>query len=328
MTGIYELQDCDYEVVSDKTGFDPELLTVEYADRHLVAMGPGLDVRARCSVWWRDTASLDGKPIGTIGHYAAKDKASGRSVILRALAELRSKGCEIAVGPMNGNTWRSYRFIVDRGTAKPFFLEPDNDDSWPDHFTECGFEPLSRYVSEINFDIASRQPEVGSLRRKLDRLGVRITPLNTDHADDEIDGIYDVACESFGNSFLYTPLDTGSYRSIYEPLLHRVDPRLILVAKHDDRVVGFIFSPPDYLQAATGRKMDTIVIKTIAILPRPRYSGLGRLLIVDLLRNALELGYTAAISALMHLDNRSQKISSGCAGPMRGYALFGRSLSS
>ena len=100
----------------------------------------------------------------------------------------------------------------------------------------------------------------------------------------------------------------------------------MLVAKHDGRVVGFVFSPPDYLQQ--GDKIDTIVIKTFAILPDKCYSGLGRVLIVDMLQNALSMGYTTAISALMHTDNRSQKISSGCAGPMRRYALFARSLTS
>ncbi len=100
----------------------------------------------------------------------------------------------------------------------------------------------------------------------------------------------------------------------------------MLVAKHDERVVGFVFSPPDYLQQAN--KIDTIVIKTFAILPSKCYSGLGRVLIVDMLQNALNMGYTTAISALMHTDNRSQKISSDCAGPMRRYALFARSLTS
>ena len=68
------------------------------------------------------------------------------------------------------------------------------------------------------------------------------------------------------------------------------------------------------------------MIKTIAILPRSELSGLGRVLIVDLLKNALEMGFTTAISALMHTDNRSQKISSDCAGPMRRYSLFAREL--
>ncbi|MFQ5983782.1 MAG: GNAT family N-acetyltransferase [Woeseiaceae bacterium] len=327
MTNVEELQARDYERIDDPTGFDPASLAEESADRHYAALGPSLSLRARCSVWWRDTASLDGRRIGTIGHYAATDPEAGRAVIRQALAKLRSRGCAIAVGPMNGNTWRTYRFVVERGTAKPFFLEPDNPDGWPDHFGDCGFEPLSWYVSEINPDIANRQPALGCLRHKMDRLGVTIRALNSDDPDDDMNGIYDVVCSSFRDSFLYTPVDRDSYTSLYEPLLTRVDPRLVLVAEHDDRVVGFIFSPPDYLQQTAGDKIDTIVIKTVAILPRKRYSGLGRLLIVELLHKALELGYSKAISALMQAENRSQKISCDCAGPMRRYALFARSLS-
>ncbi len=316
----------DYADFKDPTGFDPELLSVEAADQHFAAIDPNIALRARCSVWWRDTPPLDGERIGTIGHYAAVDPHAGRAVIRRALARLRSQGCSMAIGPMNGNTWRSYRFVVERGTAKPFFLEPDNPISWPEHFTDCGFDPLSWYVSEINFDIANRQPKLGTLQQKMECLGVQIAPINLENSADDLDGIYDVVCASFRDSFLYTPLDRESYRAIYEPFLQEIDPRLMLVAKHDERVVGFVFSPPDYLQQAN--KIDTIVIKTFAILPDKCYSGLGRVLIVDMLRNALNMGYTTAISALMQTDNRSQSISSDCAGPMRRYALFAKRLTS
>ena len=314
----------DYEEVNDPTEFNPAFLSTDAVDQHFAAIDSNMELRARCSVWWRETPALDGKPVGALGHYAATDSAAGRAVIRQALARLRAQGCSTAVGPMNGNTWRSYRFVVERGTAQPFFLEPTNPDSWPDHFTECGFAPLSWYVSEINFDIAQRQPELGSLRQKINRLGVNIAPIDVQDFANDLDGIYDVVCESFRNSFLYTPLDRDMYRAIYAPLLQKVDPRLMLVAKHEGRVVGFVFAPPDYLQQTSD--IDTIVIKTFAILPDERYSGLGRVLIVNMLQNALKMGYTTAISAMMHTENRSQKISSDCAGPMRRYALFAKSL--
>lgn len=316
----------EYARINDPTGFDPDQLSIDAADSHFAVIDQNQDLRARCSVWWSNTVPLDGERIGTIGHYAAMDSKSGRAVIQLALASLRSQRCSMAIGPMNGNTWRSYRFVVERGTAKPFFLEPTNADGWPGDFMECGFEPLSWYVSELNPDIATRQPELGTLRQKMRRLGVQITPIDTIDPDADLNGIYDVACEGFRDSFLYTPLDRESYRSIYTPLLRKVDPRLTLVAKHEGRVVGFIFAPPDYLQHSEIDDIDTIVIKTVVILPRKRYSGLGRLLIVELLQSAAKLGYTKAISALMHTGNQSQKISSDCAGPMRRYALFARNL--
>ena len=318
----------DYATINDSTGFNPDLLPLDATDDHFAVIDRNHELCARCSVWWRETAALDGTRIGAIGHYAATDTKAGQAVIRQALDRLRAQGCSMAVGPMNGNTWRSYRFVVERGTSPPFFLEPTNPDTWPVDFTECGFEPLSWYVSELNPDIARRQPELGTLRQKMHRLGVIITPIDKNHAGREMGDIYDVVCESFRMSFLYTPLDRESYRNIYAPMLQKVDPRLMLVAKHDERVVGFIFAPPDYLQARTTDNIDTIVIKTVAILPRKRYRGLGRLLIVSLLQNAARLGHTKAISALMHTGNQSQIISRGCAGPIRRYALFATSLKS
>ena len=123
-----------------------------------------------------------------------------------------------------------------------------------------------------------------------------------------------------------TPLDVDNYCSLYEPMLMQVDPRLMLVAKQAGEMVGFILAPPDFLQLQYQHRMDAIVIKTVAVLPQKEYRGLGRILIVDCLKNAIDMGFTTAISALMHVQNRSQKISSDCAGPMRAYALFAKEL--
>lgn len=326
MQRIFDMQTSDYVDVDDPTGFDAPRIEAERADQHFAALDNDYRVRARCSIWWRETARINGSNTGAVGHYAATDSAYGKSVIEHALRELKDRGCGIAVGPLDGSTWRRYRFITERGDAKPFFLEPDNPDEWPQHFLDAGFAPLTHYVSEINPDIAHRQPELGSLRRKFAELGVRIDAVRVDDPVDDMAGIYRVASESFRNAFLYTPLDIDSYCRMYEPLLESVDPRLMLAARHDGEVVGFIVAPPDFLQLDYQHNMDAIVLKTVAVLPRMEYSGLGRVLIVDLLKNAIAMGFTTAISALMHVENRSQEISSACAGPMRAYTLFARAL--
>ena len=326
MYDIFDMQTPDYESIIDRTGFDPDQLDNDQADQHFAVLDHKDQVRARCSVWWRDSAQVNGTRTGTIGHYAATEETFGERLLEHACRELKNRGCELAVGPMDGNTWRRYRFVTERGTAKPFFMEPDNPDEWPLHFSRHGFRPLAHYVSEINPHMAVRQPEIGSLREKMQSAGVSISSLDTDNPDADLDGIYDVVCESFKDGFMYTTLDRESYRRMYVPLLKSVDPRLMLVARQGGEVVGFIFAPPDMLQRTYQDDIDALVIKTIAILPRKELSGLGRVLIVDMLANAVEMGFTTAISALMHTDNRSQKISSDCAGPMRRYSLFAREL--
>jgi len=326
MHDIFDMQTDDYQSIIDRTGFDPDRIEADKTDQHFAVLDHKQQIRARCSIWWRDSAQVDGTPTGTIGHYAATDECYGRTLLEYACRELRNRGCELAVGPMDGNTWRNYRFVTERGTAQPFFLEPTNPDDYPIHLARSGFRPLAHYVSEINPAMATRQPGIGDLRRKIAAQGIRIEPIDADHPEPDLDGVYDVVTGSFRHAFMYTPLDRESYRKIYAPLLKAVNPRLMLVARQHGEVVGFVFSPPDLLQKNYQQNVDTIVIKTIAIRPRPALRGLGRVLIVDLLANALAMGFTTAISALMHTENRSQQISSDCARPMRRYSIFARGL--
>ena len=326
MQNIFDMQSSDYDEITDSTGFESQRLQADRVDQHFAVLDAEERIRARCSIWWRDTAGLNGSKTGAIGHYAATDADAGRAVLQQACRELQNRRCDVAVGPLDGNTWRRYRFVTERGTARPFFLEPDNPDDWPPHFGGIGFSALAHYVSEINPDMANRQPELGSLRDKFANLGVQIESLDVDDPVDDMAGIYRVVGESFRNAFMYTPFDIDDYCNMYEPLLQQVDPRFMLVAKHDREVVGFILAPPDFLQLEYQHTMDAIVLKTVAVLPGKEYSGLGRVLIVDLLQNAIDMGFTTAISALMHVENRSQNISSDCAGPMRAYTLFAKEL--
>ena len=325
MSHIFDMQDCDYATVADTTGFDPARLGNDDADQHFAILDRSDHVQARCSIWWRNTPAVDGLRGGAIGHYAANSPEHAAPLLKHACRQLRANGCDIAIGPLDGCTWRRYRFITERGSARRFFLEPDNDDAWPLQFQASGFTELAHYVSEINPDIRNRQPELGDIARRMRELGVSVEPADREDFMADLEAIHAVACRSFRDSFLYTPLDFASYRTMYEPLLTQIEPRLLLLARHEDRVVGFIFGPQDALQPAP---TDTIVIKTVAILPEPQYRGLGRLLITELLQNAATLGHRKAISALMHSQNSSQRISSEFAGPMRRYAIYGRRLQS
>ena len=179
MFDIFDMASADYESVIDRTGFDPDRLAFDRADQHFSVLDSKQQIRARCSIWWRDAAQVNGTRTGVIGHYAADDELFGRAVLDHACRELRNRRCEIAVGPMDGNTWRKYRFITERGTARTFFLEPDNPDEYPVHFRRDGFDTLATYVSEINYAMAVRQPELGDLRGKMQIGGIEIRPIDT-----------------------------------------------------------------------------------------------------------------------------------------------------
>jgi hypothetical protein len=126
-------------------------------DRTVLALRAGTLV-ARCSCWWTLTASLEGRRIGAIGHYAAANASVGRALLDRACGILRAAGVSMAVGPLDGTTWRRYRFVVARGDEPPFFLEPDNPEDWPAHWTRSIELPDGRRLAYADLGDPSGRP--------------------------------------------------------------------------------------------------------------------------------------------------------------------------
>ena len=304
----------------------PETLKRHAADDHWILVGDGGETVGRCSLWWRRTPSLPGHRLGLIGHYAVRDAPSARRLLLHACQQLAGRGCTMAVGPMDGNTWRRYRLLTERGSEPVFFLEPDNPDDWPAHFVDPGFTPLAHYSSAINTDLSREDPRIAQVADRLLAKGVRIRCLDQERIEHDLHAIYTVARFSFQSNFLYTPIEEEEFIAQYRQILPEVGPELVLIAELYDQPIGFVFALPDLLQKGRGQAVDTIILKTIAVLPEHGGAGLGSLLIARCHEVARELGYTRVIHALMLDANYSRKISRHFAQTIRRYTLFAKVL--
>jgi predicted N-acetyltransferase YhbS len=307
----------------------PETLDQSGADAHLLIANGDAAPAARCSLWWSAPPSYPGHRLGLIGHYAAADPGAAARLLECACATLAARGCTLAVGPMDGSTNRRYRLLTERGAEPVFFLEPDNPDSWPAHFTENGFGALARYCSTLQSNLDWDDPRVPVLERRLAARGVTIRALAPDHIDDDLRRIYGVVDASFRDSFLYTPIPEAEFLEQYRRLVPLVKPELVLLAEVDTRLIGFLFVIPDWLQAERGQPIDTLILKTLAVLPEYAGSGVVGLLIARGLEVARQLGYKRVIHALMHERNASLRLSARYGGQViRRYTLYARPLGS
>jgi len=312
--------------VPDLPPFDPGDLVRHAPDAHWVLGRNNRETVGRCSLWWRRAPSVAGHRLGILGHSAFRDGAAARRLLAHACRELAARGCTLAVGPMDGNTWRRYRLITERGSQPPFFLEPDNPDGWPQHLLDAGFTPLAHYSSAMSTDLSLQDPRMEQVARRLAAQGVRIRPLDPQRLEDDLHSIYAVSRISFQSSFLYAPVDETEFIAQYRQILPSVRPELVLMAELRDQPIGFLFALPDALQARRGHSIDTVILKTVAVLPQRAHAGLGNLLVARGHEIARNLGYTRAIHALMHDTNGSRNISRHYAHTIRRYALFARSL--
>lgn len=304
------------------TGFDPAVLQAHGADAHWVWLDAQQAPRARCSLWWRQVPSDAPHRLGLIGHFAALDPSAATALLQHALAELRKQSCTRAVGPMDGNTWRRYRLLTERGNEPTFFLEPDNPDTYPGYFEAAGFSPLAHYFSALNDDLTQEDPRLEAAARRFAAHGITLRPLDAGQFDAALDDIYDVSVASFTNNFLYTPIERADFHQQYRKIQAYVDPRLTWIADAQGHAIGYVFGVPDLAQRQRGAAVDTMLVKTVAVRPGRAQAGLGSLLVGHVQRAARDAGYTRAIHALMHDSNRSGNISSRYARPIRRYTLY------
>ncbi len=268
---------------------------------------------ARCAVW-REGPLVDGFPAATIGRFHCDDAGSGAALLESVLGTLRTQRVRRVLGPMDGDTWHSYRLVTEAGTTAAFFLEPSNPAHFVTAFELAGFRPVSRYVSLIDRALAAN-PSV--MRPQ----GIRVRTWRSADVEGELKCLHDLSLRAFARNVFYRPIDLAEFTALYRPVVPFLDPDLVLFAEDEaGALLGFLFAIPNRLEDA---KPSSLIVKTYASL-KP---GVGGLLGDSFYLIARERGAKAVIHALVHEDNLSLKHSRNRDGEIiRRYALFGRSL--
>ncbi len=269
---------------------------------------------ASCCVY-RDAPSWDGLRTAAIGTFRCDSATAGAALLQDAATMLRSEGHQALIGPMDGDTWHSYRVIVESDGTPPFAMEPVSGPHDRAAFEASGFAPVSSYVSTratLGDAIGPGEPVAVT--------GVTVTAWDGQGADQLIGGLFDMSAESFAGKAFFKPIAKAEFLKLYAPVLPIVDPRLVLFARGESGLVGFLFGLPNRLE---GNRPKTAILKTYAS-AKP---GVGHLLADTFHRTARDLGFADVIHALMHVDNASLERSKRHTGKIfRRYALMARRL--
>ncbi|MBL8817796.1 MAG: hypothetical protein JNL58_17355 [Planctomyces sp.] len=299
------------------------------AQAHAIWLNSDGVATARCSLWWDQTPRYQDSRVGTIGHYSASSLETGRRLIEASEQVLSDHGCGYVIGPMDGNTWRKYRFVIRDTCGFPqFFLEPAHPVDWPDHFHSAGYSVLAEYYSAVCEDLSIRDPRTERLQQQFKDAGMNFRWFQRDAQEDDLRAIHQVSLAAFRSAFLFVPISFEEFQTQFRPLLERVPTDWILIAEQNSRVVGFVFGVPDAMEAARGHKSDTVILKSIGLYPERDLAGLGILMVQHFHDVVRERGFHRVIHAMVHSENAAaNNISSRYTHPFRTYGLFGRKLS-
>ncbi len=264
------------------------------------------DEECRAGLWWTDTPVFRGERLGSVG--ACEFAAPGAAEFLNKCTEYlhREQGRAWVVGPMNGNTWRKHRLILESDGRAPFLMEPYEAPELLQVFIDAGFEMLSSYSSSV-VELSKDLPDFSRLEKRLAYQGVEVRSLDIGQFEAELQSIYRLSLESFANNFLYVPLSEEAFVGGYLDARDSVDEELVLMAEVDGELVAYLFCMPDLLALKAGRR-PALIVKTLASKNERGLAGIGTYLVGEAQRRAKAKGYDEAIHALQHEDNSSLRI--------------------
>jgi len=286
---------------------------------------------------------MTGDPVGHIGFFeSVPDYAVAERLLAEATAWLRSEGCTTVRGPINFDTWHSYRFVTaGQERMPPFLLEPYNPPYYPEFWERFGFQVSARYFSNLAHDPAYTAALLERHHTKAVAGGCRFRPFDPGRFDQELRLLYDLSCEIFRDNWGYREIGFAEFAGLYTGAKRILDPGLCVIAEHPDHgPVGFLFGMPDYgaaVRAARGRggllgaaafllarrKPELALLKTIGVSPAARGTNVGFAMCYVHYRHVLSAGYRQGIHALMIEDNTSRRMSAAKGGDIvREYAVY------
>ena len=244
---------------------------------------------------------------------------------------LRKEGIETIIGPLNGTTWNTYRYVTEKGNGRRFLLEPWNEDYNVSLFEKIGFKHLAGYISTIMEGMNSEGRK--NLNKKMERLKKfsYYKDIRVESAEDKdlltvLNDVYNLTVESFKNNFLYSELEREIFLKMYMSYEDKIVKKLFKMLYLKDELIGYVFGIPDYTELGYKGKIETMILKTIAVSPVYNGKGMGYILINSLVEEAEKEGYENVIYALMHESNVSKNIGLQLGNILRRYTLFIKEL--
>jgi len=320
-----------------------ELNRLEFQGKEAAFLGyrntdPVCRVLARISPELTDEENL---PMGILGMYESLDDPdTANELFQHALKWCYKRGARTVIGPMNGDTWHSYRFNSGPFHIPLFLMEPYNPAYYLHQWVSAGFESYHEYYSKYVEDLDGLVEGTERFAEKSESLSYRVRTMNMEYFKDELQLLYSLSAKIFTRNHLYTPIEYQEFEKMYTASRALIDPECVFFALDPGgQPAGFLFGYPDEslaVSAMRGRKhlmaklrflmlkgrSRVMNAKSLGVMPGHRGTGLAGMMMHKLYRVAHKRHYTRVNLCLFHESNPSGLLEAGLGKLLRRYILF------
>ncbi|MCY3410416.1 MAG: GNAT family N-acetyltransferase [Candidatus Heimdallarchaeota archaeon] len=280
-------------------------------------------IYARVICILNNKAIVDGKQQGWLGYFEClkNQQKAGKELLDAACMYLKQNDFETVVGPKLDNLRLGLQI---KGFNHPqSILSNYNPKYYQKIFKKAGFKIAFRtyafyltrkIIQKFNFEMRN---DIVTREFKIDDL------------ENEIKIFASLNQQIFAGNNDYVPRTFEEERQLVHSLLPIIDPKLIIIAEHENKPIGMIVSILDANQKKKEGKIDRLRIISIGVLPEWHRKKVGAMLGAHLMRNGMPMENLQYAEASFILDHNipSQLLAKRFNARVgRTFALFKKEL--
>ena len=285
--------------------------------------------------------------VGFFGFFECIDDQVVADALLDAAAGwLAAQGLTTRRGPISPSMNDEIGLLLDDFAGRPVMMMPYN----PPYYRELlegaslvKVKDLYAYLATREHRPTDRQERLGDLMRE--RNGIVIRNIDLKRVADEAPIIKQIYNQAWQELWGYVPLTDAEMDALVRKLVQFADERMILIAEINGEPVGFALAVPDINQVLAHingrlfpfgwikalwhkRRMDGLRLLAVGVMEAHRRKGVEGILVQELFRRGLSLGYQyMEVSWVLEDNAPANNILNNLRFPRyRTYGLFERQL--
>lgn len=319
------------------------------AKNHWFHQGKGILLwernKTRAAAFFNPNASYFNAPVAYFGFWETLpgQQAVNDEIFEKINAWAKAQGAKHVVGPINFNTFFSYRLRLDSFEEQTFFNEPNQPEYYRPIIESMNFKLVVNYISPRCEDVEKIKAFHGSNRKLIADLAannLKVSSLTAHIFLERLPEIYDFLSATFQDNTLYTPISWDTFKEdLAEPASAKLCPLTSVICTDlDSSIAGFFLCYPDYQPlTVAGKRTSEIcfekhfkllgqprcIANTGGVLPKYRNLGLFNAMVAELAGRVAE-NYSSLVSGLIREGNPSQNPALRLGDRDVKYGLFAR----
>lgn len=189
---------------------------------------------------------------GFFGFFETVDDYGVAEALFAAAAGwLKDNGLKACIGPENYTVNDSCGILTEGFDLPPVVGMPYNKPTYPGYFERYGFAKkidMAAYHFHSNKTPVSLQEHEKAAGKMLLQSGIRIRPFDMKNLEAEILKFNKAYNSAFEKNWGFVPMTHEEFSYQAKNLKKIADPGMVLLAEHNDEIIGFVITIPDVNQ--------------------------------------------------------------------------------